>query len=296
MDKRMTNSLYNHYLSDSVPKGVFIISHGMAEHLGRYNWLISKLNSDGYHVISRDHRGHGRNIKNRKDQGYFSDNDGWLKVRNDLVETIDYVNSQYPNIDCFLLGHSMGSWVALSTLNTKQPISGLILTGSSKLPKISIILNLIIVKLNIFFKGRFNESEFIHNITIGRFNSQYKPNRTNNDWISSDHKSVDNYTNDKQCGFIVKSGLWLDLCHGLLSIFKRKYYSDTNSKIPILIMSGEYDAASGNAKLAKVLANFLKTKFVNITFKVINNSRHEVFTEVNKISSYNYLLNYIKQL
>ena len=61
MDKRMTNSLYNHYLSDSVPKGVFIISHGMAEHLGRYNWLISKLNSDGYHVISRDHRGHGRN-------------------------------------------------------------------------------------------------------------------------------------------------------------------------------------------------------------------------------------------
>ena len=61
----MTNSLYSENLtSKPVPKGVLIISHGMAEHIGRYKWLTSKLNLDGYHVISKDHRGHGRNIEN----------------------------------------------------------------------------------------------------------------------------------------------------------------------------------------------------------------------------------------
>ena len=60
------------FTSDINPKGVFIISHGMAEHMGRYQWLISKLNNDGYHVISRDHRGHGINIINgRMTQGIF---------------------------------------------------------------------------------------------------------------------------------------------------------------------------------------------------------------------------------
>ena len=64
MDINMTNNDYyefetaNHNL-----KGLVVISHGMAEHIGRYSWLIEKLNADGYSVIAKDHRGHGKNIK-----------------------------------------------------------------------------------------------------------------------------------------------------------------------------------------------------------------------------------------
>ena len=62
----MTNSVYFEHVSPDInPKGVFIISHGMAEHMGRYDWLISKLNADGYQVIARDHRGHGININKK---------------------------------------------------------------------------------------------------------------------------------------------------------------------------------------------------------------------------------------
>ena len=65
MEQHMTNSLYfEHVTADVNPKGVFIISHGMAEHMGRYKWIISKLNNDGYHVLARDHKGHGINIIN----------------------------------------------------------------------------------------------------------------------------------------------------------------------------------------------------------------------------------------
>mgnify|MGYP003307272241 FL=1 len=51
------------YLSESPnPKGIIHISHGMAEHIKRYKWIINKLNIDGYHVISIDHRGHGKRV------------------------------------------------------------------------------------------------------------------------------------------------------------------------------------------------------------------------------------------
>ena len=293
MEQHMTNSLYFEYVTSEInPKGIFIISHGMAEHMGRYQWLISQLNNDGYHVISRDHKGHGINIINGETPGLFSDNNGWLKVRDDLKETINYAERKFPNLPCFLLGHSMGSWIALSTLNSKSSLKAIILTGSSKLPKLAIILNLIIIKVDILINGKFNKSTIMDKLTMRRFNAEFKPNRTPNDWISSDEDSVNDYTNDPHCGFIVTSSLWLDLCNGLMMIFNKRYYSELNKDIPILIMSGKNDAAAANGKLSLKLFNFLKKIFSNVKYMTID-SRHEIFTDLNKHSSYDYLLEFI---
>ena len=294
MEQHMTNSLYfEHVTADMNPKGIFIISHGMAEHMGRYKWIISKLNNDGYHVISRDHKGHGINIVNGETPGLFSDTNGWLMVRDDLKETINHAKTKFPNLPCFLLGHSMGSWIALSTLNNKSSIKALILTGSSKLPKLAILLNLVIVKVDILLNGKFNESIIMDRLIMRRFNAEFKPNRTPNDWISSDKDSVNEYTNDPYCGFMVTSSLWLDLCNGLMMIFNKSYYSELNKDIPILIMSGKNDAASSNSKLSLKLYKFLNKIFSNVNHMIID-SRHEIFTDLNKHSSYNHLLEFIK--
>ena len=293
MEQHMTNSLYFEYVTADInPKGIFIISHGMAEHMGRYQWLISQLNNDGYHVISRDHKGHGINIINGETPGFFSDNNGWLKVRDDLKETINYAERKFQNLPCFLLGHSMGSWIALSSLNSKSSLKAIILTGSSKLPKLAIILNLIIIKVDILINGKFNRSTIMDRLTMRRFNAEFKPNRTPNDWISSDEDSVNDYTNDPHCGFIVTSSLWLDLCNGLMMIFNKRYYSELNKDIPILIMSGKNDAASANSKLSIKLYKFLNKIFSNVKHMIID-SRHEIFTDLNKHSSYDYLLEFI---
>jgi alpha-beta hydrolase superfamily lysophospholipase len=295
MEQHMTNSLYfEHVTADISPKGVFIISHGMAEHMGRYQWLISQLNKDGFHVVSRDHKGHGINIINGETPGLFSDNNGWLKVRDDLKETINYAERKFPNLPCFLLGHSMGSWIALSTLNSKSSLKAIILTGSSKLPKLAIILNLIIIKIDILLNGKFNKSTIMDRLTMRRFNAEFKPNITPNDWISSDKDSVNDYTNDPLCGFIVTSSLWLDLCNGLMMIFNKRYYSELNKDIPILIMSGKNDAASTNSKLSLKLYKFFNKIFFNVKHVIID-TRHEIFTDLKKHSSYNHLLEFIKQ-
>jgi alpha-beta hydrolase superfamily lysophospholipase len=292
----MTNSLYNETSTIPSPKGVFVISHGMAEHIGRYKWLIKKLNDDGYHVIAKDHRGHGKNIKNGELSGFFAKKNGWIKVRDDLYDLVDDVKKEYSTIPCFLLAHSMGSWIALSLLNKKLNIDGLILSGSSKVPRLLIYLQLLIIKIEIFRCGHKAQSKLIDTLTMRKFNNSFTPNRTAHDWISTDIESVDNYVNDPLCGFIVTNSLWNDMCICMLNIFKKNFYSSANFKIPILIIAGENDAASSMSKFTEKLYDFLCSIFNNVNLKIVKECRHEVFTELNKHSSYNYLINYIKHL
>ena len=294
MNINMTNSLYYEHLSSkSNPKGVVIISHGMAEHIGRYEWLISKLNFDGYHVISKDHRGHGRNIRQGELFGFFSNKNGWIKVRDDQETLIKYVNTKYTRLPSYLLAHSMGSWIALSLLNNKLDIDGIILSGSSKVPFLLIYLQLLIIKIEIFRKGPKNQSTLIDKMTIRKFNNFFAPNRTPNDWISSDIKSVDNYTNDPLCGFIVTNSLWNDVCLCMLKIFKKNYYSSSNLNIPIMIISGKNDAANAWSKYAQKLYLFLNKIFKSVQLIILNDSRHEVFTDIQKDISYNHLKEFI---
>lgn len=287
----ITNIKYHESLSKiKSPKGLIVISHGMAEHIGRYSWIINKLNHDGFHVIARDHLGHGEHINEGAIAGFFNVSDGWDSVINDLDRTVYYAQKKFPNFPTFVLGHSMGSWIALSLLNKDSNIDGMILTGSSKIPTILIYSQLLIVEIEILLKGYTGVSKVIDNITFRKFNNAFKPSRTNNDWLTSDSISVDNYTNDPLCGFKVTNGLWRDLSYGLLKIFKKNYYTKNNKNIPILLMTGEHDQATQNSKLSLHLYNFLNSIFNNVTFKVIKNARHEIFSELNKNYSYNNLL------
>ena len=55
-------------------------------------------------------------------------------------------------------------------------------------------------------------------------------------------------------------------------------------------MTGESDQATQNSILTLHLYNFLTSIFNNVSFKVIKNARHEIFSELNKNYSYNNLL------
>ena len=191
------------------------ICHGKAEHIGRYKWLISELNNDGYHVISIDHRGHGKRIKDKDDIGKFSDNkNGWDMVVNDFETLINDTKNSFPNLKQFVLAHSMGSWIALSMLKNELSIDGLILSGSSKFPKLLIAAQKLIIKADILFNGRKKINNIMETLTTKRFNNYFKPNRTASDWISTDKNNVDNYVQDELCGYKVTNGLWVDMANG----------------------------------------------------------------------------------
>ena len=227
MNRNITNMsiIYENFSNQKKIKGIVHISHGMGEHIGRYKWLINKLNHDGFHVISKDHRGHGKWLDNPKNiQGLFHYKNGWSQVTNDLRELILDTNKKYPNINQYLFAHSMGSWIGLSAILKPLPLKGLIISGSTKLPKSLIYIQTVLIKIVTILQGKEAASNFLDSITIRSYNNKFKPTRTNSDWISTDDQNVDEYVEDKLCGFLVTNSLWSDMSEGFLEIFNIKNY------------------------------------------------------------------------
>ena len=296
MNRNITNMnvIYESFSSQERIKGIIHISHGMAEYIGRYRWLIKKLNEDGFHVISKDHRGHGKWLDNPNNiQGLFHKQNGWTQVRNDLRELIIETNEKYPDIDQYLFAHSMGSWIGLSAILKPLPIRGLIISGSSKLSKPLIYIQTLLIKIIVLFKGLEGVSSFLDLITIRSYNNKFKPNRTGSDWISTDDHNVDEYEEDKLCGFLVTNSLWLDMSKGFLEIFDIKNYKYVDRDMPILLISGELDAVGEFGKGSPKLARMLNKVFKNVDSVIVKDEKHEVFSGTLKESSYKILQKFL---
>ena len=289
IDSVKTISLTN---EDKV-NGVVIISHGMAEHMGRYSWLTNKLNKDGYHVIGHDHRGHGKWIKNGFKEGVFHSSNGWNLVADDLTNLIYDSQAEFPNYKHYLLAHSMGSYVALSAVSKNLSLSGLILSGSSHITPLTLFIQRMLIKIVILIKGRDKKSNFLDSITMRTFNDKFKPTQTPNDWISTDMTNVKDYTNDPMCGFIASNGLWDDMASSFKSIYNKNHYSCSDHELPILIISGDKDPVGEMGAGVKRLYKFLKAIFKNTSFILLKNERHEVFSGLDKNNTYSKLKTFL---
>ena len=284
--------IYRYLSSNKQINGMFHISHGMAEHIGRYNWLINKLNEDGYHVIAIDHRGHGKRIEDNL-KGYFADKDGWDYVVNDLVDIIEESSREFPDLKQYLIGHSMGSWIALSAVQKNIRIDGLILSGSSKVPSSLLRFQKSLLMILILIFGKKSYGKYFDEMILGAYNKFFSPNRTTKDWISSDNLNVDEYINDPMCGFVVTNGLWLDLANGMIDVFEYKKYAGTDKDLRVFLISGSKDPVGQNGKGVSSLYKFLKDIFPNTSMEIIKNARHEVFSEKNKKDNYQKLIRFI---
>ena len=143
-----------------------------------------------------------------------------------------------------------------------------------------------LIRIVVLFKGRDAKSKFIDLITFRAFNNKFKPTQTPNDWISTDMKNVMEYTNDPLCGFIASNGLWDDMAQSFSSIYKKNYYSASDKNLPILIISGDKDPVGEMGIGVNRLYKFLKSIFVNTSFFLLKNERHEVFSGLEKNNTY----------
>jgi len=280
--------IYEHLTNDSSPIGIVHISHGMAEHIGRYDWLINKLNNDGFHVISIDHAGHGRRVGTNM-KGYLANSNSWNQVINDQITLVNETKKKYPHLKQYMIAHSMGSWIALEAIQAGMKIDGLILSGSSKSTDRLIKIQKILISVVLFFSSKKRKGKFLDTLILGKYNKFFKPNRTKKDWISSDSSNVDEYVKDPLCGYIVTNGLWHDLVNGISNVFQQDGYKNVDISMPIFIISGSNDPVGENGKGVKRLYEYLKNIFTNVSIAIIPNARHEVFSEIDKEKNYKLL-------
>ena len=122
--------LLSAYYSKNSKKSV-LINHGMAEHQQRYKDFINFLNSNGINVFIYDHRGHGNRITTLDPLGVFGKENGWSLVVNDLINVSNFIIKKYPDHTFSILGHSMGSYITLDSIQSGNPIKNYILSGLS---------------------------------------------------------------------------------------------------------------------------------------------------------------------
>jgi alpha-beta hydrolase superfamily lysophospholipase len=90
---------------DGPPRGAVLLSHGYAEHLGRYRDWVAHLNDRGFAVAALDHRGHGRSGGARGHCGDFAE------LVSDLRRLADRAEEWWPGVPRALFGHSMGGLI-----------------------------------------------------------------------------------------------------------------------------------------------------------------------------------------
>jgi lysophospholipase len=104
------------FIPAGTPKGVVVITHGYAEHAGRYRELANVIVRAGWAALSYDVRGHGQSPGVR---GYIDRFDAYL---DDLAAMQAagraLVSKEAPMI---LLGHSHGSLIVLRALCDEHP-------------------------------------------------------------------------------------------------------------------------------------------------------------------------------
>ncbi len=269
-------------------KGIVIIAHGMAENKERYLNFIEFLAQNGYIAIVYDHLGHGINT-HEEDLGYFGRNKEILAL--DLVEVLNDLKKQYPNVSVNILGHSMGSLVVRQFLQKHDyQIKKCIVCGPPTYNPFSFLGKRIASILTIFHGERYR-SAFLNKLVFGSYN---KKNTLENAWICTDEKVVKAYNESNRCGFIFTINGFQMLFFLMASVFKRKNYKMTNPNLPLFIIGGEDDQVIGGKKKFNHLIQFLKKcGYQNIQTKLYKNKRHELLNEVGKEEIYQDILNFL---
>ncbi|MCT9822570.1 alpha/beta hydrolase [Pseudomonas veronii] len=272
----------NQWLPDTPPKALIMVSHGMAEHGGRYARLAQALCGAGYGVVALDQRGHGRTA-DEGTLGLFAERDGWNKVVGDLASLNQHIGQQLPGVPIILLGHSMGSYIAQAyLLHHSASLHGAILSGSNFQPVALYRAARLIARAERLRQGLRGRSALIEFLSFGSFNKAFKPNRTAFDWLSRDPDEVDRYRHDPLCGFRCTNQLWIDLLGGLQQISKASNLAQIDPGLPILVIGGECDPVSEGKRLKRLAHALREAGCQNLQLNIYPQARHELFNETNR--------------
>ena len=290
-----TRLYVNAWMPLSGPRAVVMLSHGMAEHSGRYARLGAALTEAGFALYAHDQRGHGRTAANGV-LGHYADRDGWNKVVGDLASLSASIGQRHPGAPVFVLGHSMGSYIAQAyLLHHSASVQGAVLSGSNFQPVLLYRSAAVIARLERWRQGATGCSAIIEFLSFGSFNKAFKPVRTPFDWLSRDQEEVDKYVNDPLCGFRCTNQFWLDMLGGLQQISKKSSLAQIDKTLPILIIGGECDPVSEGKRLKDLAGALTDTDHALVTLKLYPQARHEILNETNREEVTHDLLAWLEQ-
>jgi len=276
-------------------RGVLQIAHGMHEYSERYADFAQYMTAQGFAVCINDHAGHGDSYKDKNLRGYFGAKDGYVHMVRDMHRLMELTKAEYQGLPYFLLGHSMGSFLARNfAAMYGGELSGAIFSGTGNAPA-ALQAGLMIAHAQKFFRGGTSSGAMLLKISGDGYLKHFKPVRTRSDWLSRDEKIVDAFINEPKTQFVFTVNGYLDLFHMLEKISSPKWAAKLPAKLPVLLFSGSEDPVGNYGKDVKMVYDWLKAAgCADVTMKIYDGGRHEMLNELNRAEVYENVGNWIK--
>jgi acylglycerol lipase len=227
------------------PKALIVISHGLCEHLNRYDYFTEKLNESGYSVYRYDQRGHGKSEGKRV---FFSH---YNEMPDDLDAIVDIAKKESNGKKVFLFGHSMGG-ETVALYGTKNPGKADAIITSGALT-------------------RYNNPIMGDQFPIEAPADTYVPNSLG-DGVCSDIKVIEAYVNDP----LVEKQISTELINQIYAGVQWLKKHTGNFVGPVLILHGADD---GLVSVKDSLDFFEGINSKDKSLRVYANLFHEILNE-----------------
>ena len=206
---------YRHW-TPAEPRAVILLSHGLAEHSGRYEEFANFFGDAGFAIYAVDFPGHGKSDGKRGHIGRF---DEYTFALNQLTSL---ARSAHPDLPFVLLGHSMGGLVSADFLLQHQSeFVAAVLTGAA-------------------IQSPQQPSSFV--LFVNKLIAAIAPNlgvlRMDASAISRDPQVVSDYENDP---LVYRGKVSAALVTAIFSAMNRVVENADSIRLPILIMHASED-------------------------------------------------------
>ena len=269
---------YRRWLPDGDVRATIQVVHGASEHSGRYHRLAGALTARGFAVYAMDLRGHGRTAEGTG-VGRFGA-PGFEGALDDVRAVHLVAADEHPGVPRVLLGHSMGSIIALASAQRDGgDLAALVLSGPLGVnPDLAGTVTHLEVALA---NGMADQSLD----ALGAFNQSFQPARTPFDWLSRDEAEVDAYIADPLAGdeMPLTYGYAAEVFGAAVRTATREGVAALPDGLPVLLLSGSRDPVGGEgAGQVTALAGLLRDRGLPVEQHVYPDARHEVFNETNR--------------
>ena len=269
------------WLPDGEVLAVVQIAHGVAEYIDRYEDFARFLTERGFAVVGNDHLGHGKSVAEGATPLYFGPKGSWDWVVADIRRLRDIAGEKFPGRPYYLLGHSMGSFLARTYLICHpNTVTAAVIMGTGQQPAAMTTGGRWIASLLALKGGEDQPSDLVTKLAFGAYNKQFAPNRTGFDWLSVNGENVDRYIADPLCGGNASVGLFREMLGGLAFIREEKNLAKMWKYTPVLFISGEDDPVGDMGKgVKRAYESFRKAGVTDVELKLYPGLRHEILQE-----------------